>query len=125
MSAATPLPSATTRAKGCLGERLVVRYLQKRKFTVLGTNVVVGRTEIDLIARRHDLLVFCEVRTLSATPLYEPHASLRYDKLARIRRAAEWWADAHGYRDHTLRCDVASVTLAAKGGRVSYIPNAF
>ncbi|MBM4358813.1 MAG: YraN family protein, partial [Deltaproteobacteria bacterium] len=49
--------------KGRLAEELVVRALLRDGYDVLEQNVRVGRLELDIIARRGEVLAVIEVRT--------------------------------------------------------------
>lgn len=48
---------------GQAGEACAVRLLSQKGFTIQARNVQVGRAEIDIIARKGDLLAFIEVKT--------------------------------------------------------------
>lgn len=48
---------------GKIGEDYAVKYLKGKRYEVIGRNVQVGRGEIDIIARKGDLIVFIEVKT--------------------------------------------------------------
>ena len=66
--------------------------------------------EIDLVARRDGLLVFCEVKTRTSTAFGEPFEAVTRSKQMRLRRlAAEWLRAGAGGRRYELRFDVASV----------------
>ena len=66
--------------------------------------------EIDLIARRAGLLVFCEVKTRSSAAFGEPFEAVTRTKQMRLRRlAAEWLRGRTGGGRYELRFDVASV----------------
>ena len=53
-------------ANGRRGEEIASEWLTERGFQIVGTNVRVGRSELDIIAERGSLVVICEVRTRSA-----------------------------------------------------------
>ncbi|MEM9569413.1 MAG: YraN family protein [Bacteroidota bacterium] len=48
---------------GRAGEAYAIRLLSQRGFTIQACNVQVGRAEIDIIARKGELLAFIEVKT--------------------------------------------------------------
>lgn len=78
--------------------------------------------EIDLIARRDGLLVFCEVKTRTNTAFGEPFEAVTRTKQMRIRRlAAEWLRDRPGGGRYELRFDVASV----RGSSLDVLEGAF
>jgi putative endonuclease len=53
----------TNAELGAAGERRAALHYRLRGFSIVGRNVRLGRGEIDLIARRGELLVFAEVNT--------------------------------------------------------------
>jgi putative endonuclease len=110
---------------GRRAERLVGEYLIAQGFAVLGRNVRVGRLEIDLIARRSNLIVFCEVRARLHDRFVAPAASIDGRKIARVRRAAAAWLRSERPGAADVRFDAASVIFDRPGGRVEYFEGAF
>lgn len=99
--------------------------LSDEGFAILGTNVRVGRLEIDVIARRGRLLVFCEVRARTGRRGPHPLETIDLDKQRRIRRAALAWAIAHEARGHAMRFDAAAVIFEGGEASVDYVEDAF
>ena len=56
------------RGFGRTGEVSAALYLEKLGFEIVGRNVYVGRCEIDVIAKNHELLLFVEVKTRRQVP---------------------------------------------------------
>src|SRR5690349_2470238 len=85
-------PSRTRRRRaGDAAERLVARYLLARGWTILATNVLVGKDEIDLVAVDSGpppALVFVEVRSNVTGRYGAPEESVVGGKLRRTYRAA-------------------------------------
>jgi putative endonuclease len=89
---------------------------------VLDTNVWSGRYELDVVARRGGVLVFCEVKSKSGDRFGDPAEMVTAEKQRRIRLAAALWLQRH--RDCTglhIRFDV----IAERAGRLEHLPNAF
>jgi putative endonuclease len=116
-----------TRRQACgeSGEALVAAKLEASGFRILARNVRVGRNEIDIVASRAQLVVFCEVRTRSSDALIEPAESIDRAKIARIRRAAAGWLQAQQHRFSEIRFDAASVVLDPGEPRITYYEAAF
>ncbi|MDB4977435.1 MAG: hypothetical protein JWN48_5776 [Myxococcaceae bacterium] len=112
-------------ALGALGEALVAERLQADGFTVLARNARVGRLELDLIARRGDLLVVCEVRSRASRDFVDPIATIDHAKRERVRRAARSWVAQHGLSRLELRLDAASVIVNERERDVQYYEAAF
>jgi putative endonuclease len=77
------------RVSGDLAEEAVARHLVAQGWAILARNVVVGRSEIDIVAREPDgTLVFVEVRSRSGPRLGMPEESVDAAKVARLYGAA-------------------------------------
>jgi putative endonuclease len=110
---------------GRLAETLVADHLAARGFVVLGRNVRVGRLEIDIVARRLDLIVFCEVRARTHDRFVAPAATIDGRKIARLRRAAAQWLRLHRPGSVDVRLDAASVVFDTPNGRLEYYEGAY
>jgi len=110
---------------GAHGEELVAERLRDQGFELLARNARSGRLELDLVAARGDLVVFCEVRTLRSNALYEPAESVGRAKIARVRRAAAQWLAAQRLQFREIRFDVASVVLGGPEPVITYFEAAF
>ncbi len=120
-------PPSHRRDLGNAGELAVARRLEAAGYRIVGRNVRVGRLEIDLIAERHGLYAFVEVRTRREGSLVHPAATFDHEKRARIRRAAAAWLEREDVRAKAVRFDAAAV-IALPGGappRIHYYANAF
>jgi putative endonuclease len=88
---------------------------------ILGTNVRVGRLEIDIVAREADTVIVVEVRTRGTGSWQTSLQSIDGSKAARVRRAGERLWRTRFERDRTvnrMRFDVAAVTFNSKGDAV-------
>ena len=112
-------------ALGSQGEQLVARHLEREGFTIIGRNVRVGRLELDVVARRGSLLVFCEVRTRASRDFVDPIDTIDGAKQARIRSAALAWLEATDEPVLEVRFDAASVVLSEQEQALSYYESAF
>lgn len=73
--------------RGRTGELIAVWLLRLKGFTILERRLATPCGEIDIVARRGDLLVFVEVKRRPAAS--EALAALGAEQRARITRAAE------------------------------------
>jgi putative endonuclease len=119
-------PSSDSRAElGRHAERIVAEHLTQLGFEVLGRNVRFGHLEIDIIAQKRDLLVFCEVRARQHDRFVAPAATIDARKIARLRRAAYQWLKANRPGEVDIRFDAAAVVFDQPEGRVIYYEGAF
>ncbi|MGI9603955.1 MAG: YraN family protein [Acidimicrobiales bacterium] len=107
---------------GTAGEGQAARWYRRRGYRVLDQNWRCGRLgEIDIVARRGNVLVFGEVKTRSTTRFGVPAAAVTLDKQRRIRRLARRWQVEHEVNAARVRFDVISVL----GGRLEVLRAAF
>jgi len=103
------------RAVGAAGEAAVAAWYEAAGFTVVDRNWRVRDGEIDVVARRGGVLVFCEVKTRRSDAYGSPAEAVTARKQARLRKLALQWLDAHDARAAQLRFDVASVRPDGRG----------
>jgi putative endonuclease len=110
---------------GRRAEALTVDLLEQQGFRIIGRNVRVGRLELDIIAQKCRLLVFCEVRARSNDRWISPAQTIDGKKQRRIRQAAARWLSQSKTAFPEIRFDAASVVFDVPQGRVTYYESAF
>ena len=110
---------------GRSGEDAACDLYRRLGFEVVERNYRSGRGEIDLVARRDDTLVFCEVKTRRSQDWGLPAEAVDWAKQAQLRRLAAAWMSERkpGYVD--FRFDVVSVIVRGQQVEVTHIPDAF
>lgn len=116
---------AARKSRGRAAEQLVADHLIRTGFTLLGRNARQGRLELDLIARRGTLVVFCEVRSRSDARFISPAHTITPVKIHRLRQAAARWLHAARLGYVEIRFDVACVVFDVPGARLTYYEAAF
>ena len=107
---------------GRSGEKIVVRYLKKKKYKILETNYRTSFGEADIIAQKGEYLVFVEVKTRSSELYGSPAEAVDYKKQQRYIKMAEYYIACHEkYSTCYVRFDIAEVL----SGEVNYIENAY
>lgn len=104
------------RARGDLGERAAVRYLRRRFYRILERNWFFYHKEVDIIARRGEFLVICEVKTRShdeLSPYGPPSRAVDAQKRKNLLIAAKGYARKIGWTK-SIRMDVIEVYLSKK-----------
>jgi putative endonuclease len=122
------MPDPISDGRASLGRRaedMACAHLLGCGFEVVARNVRVGRLEIDVIARRGPLIVFCEVRSRRSAQVMTPAQSIDPRKVARVRSAAAQWLRASREHSPQVRFDVASVLFDKPEGRLNYLEGAF
>ena len=103
------------RVVGDAGEDAVVAHYVAAGFEIAARNWRVREGELDVIARRGALVVFCEVKTRRSAAFGEPFEAVTPRKQARIRQLAVQWLSTERMRASELRFDVASVRPNGRG----------
>lgn len=127
------MATADTRIRlGAHGERLAAEHLERAGYRVVARNARCGRLgELDIVARGHRSLIFCEVKTRVRGTTAGPEGPLDAigpRKRRRIRRlAAEWLRTTDHPHAPAIRFDAIGVTVDRKGRLLSldHIENAF
>jgi putative endonuclease len=92
-----------------LGERLAARHLERRGWTILARNFRFHRKEIDLIARRGEVLAFVEVKSRRGTDFGHPLEAITWRKRREIHQVAEAWLRRGSQEPEVVRFDAVSV----------------
>lgn len=74
---------------GELGEQIATSYLEKKGYDILARNYRYGKTELDIVAKHHNELVFVEVKTRTSDQMMYPEKAVGSAKQRNIRLAAE------------------------------------
>jgi len=70
------------------GERLAVKFLNKKGYKIIEQNYRTPLGEIDIIARERETLVFIEVKTRESIAYGLPFEAVNYTKRQRIAKIA-------------------------------------
>ncbi|MBT1707054.1 YraN family protein [Fulvivirgaceae bacterium PWU5] len=92
------------------GEQLAAIFLEKKGYQILVRNYRASYTEIDLIVKRDNWIIFVEVKTRSSTAFGEPEQAVSALKARHIFRAAEHYIYSTNWHGH-VRFDVVAVKL--------------
>jgi len=107
--------TAAKDALGRRGEAIAAEHLQANGLTIVDRNWRCQQGEIDLIARDGGELVFVEVKTRSSVAFGHPLEAVTAVKLARLRRLAAAWCDAHPGSHDAIRIDAIGVIAPSSG----------
>ena len=105
----------TKDALGRYGEALAARFLEKTGWSVLDRNWRCPSGELDIVARRADVLAVCDVKTRRSERFGTPQEAVTPAKLERLRRLAGLWTASHPERFDTVRIDVIAVIVDQAG----------
>ena len=107
---------ASPERLGDWGEAFAARFLQLCGYRCLDRRFRRGDGELDLVARRGDVLVFVEVKVRGPRSLATAAAWVDGRKLARMRRTARRWLQEHETGGvATYRFDILAITFEGDG----------
>ncbi|MBR1423877.1 MAG: YraN family protein [Ruminococcus sp.] len=113
-----PIDHSSLRARGSIGENAVCAFLVRHGYEITDRNFTVKGGEIDIIARKGEMLCFVEVKSRREDPLTEGEVAVDTAKRRHIIYAAQRYLERIG-REYDCRFDVAVVTL--KENTVSHL----
>ena len=95
---------------GKKGEELAAVYLQEKGYQILKRNYMIGHSDIDILAKNNEFLVFIEVRTKSNGTRGMPEDTLTKKKLRRMKNTAELYVAFIDY-EGLARLDAVCIIL--------------
>lgn len=104
-----------TKPLGDRGEDLAAAHLQRAGWTLLHRNFRMGRKEIDLVARRGEVVAFVEVKTRAGRGYGHPLEAITAKKRREIWAVAGAWIERFGAEGDTYRFDAVSVLVLGGG----------
>jgi putative endonuclease len=100
---------------GRRGENLAADHLIASGFSIVERNWRCPQGEIDLVAVDEGELVFVEVKTRSSVAFGHPLEAITVAKLARLRRLAAAWCEAHPGSHERIRIDAIAIIAPTHG----------
>lgn len=112
-------------ALGRSGEDLAADLYENLGYTVVERNFRCNAGELDVIAAKDRLVVFCEVKTRRTDRWGEPSEAVDYRKQARLRRLGAIWLSERRPGPVDVRFDVVSVIVAGGRAHLTHLVDAF
>lgn len=117
---------------GKVGEEIVVNYLREKGYEILDKNYVfridgnLQRGEIDIVAKKGDIICFVEVKTLKNPKVkIFPEEKVNFSKKRKLIWTAESWLMKNKIPLNTKwQIDVISVIIQGKEKKISHFENA-
>jgi putative endonuclease len=106
-------------------ERLAAAHLENLGWTVVTRNYRLGHKEIDLVARRHGVVAFIEVKARTSPDYGHPLAAINGSKRLEIQTVARAWIARHGRAGEVYRFDAVAVHCHECPVRIEHVPDAW
>lgn len=109
---------------GNYGESKAIEYLEANDYLVIFRNFRYKRGEIDIIARKGELLVFVEVKTRRSEAYGFPEESIDDKKIEMIRATAEGYCEANKWLG-PIQFDIISIISNKQTFELEHFEDAF
>ena len=115
---------AISHQTGRQGERIAAAHLEKQGFRILEKNWQSSHQEVDIIARKDNLLLIVEVKTRSSVYFGEPEVSVTRTKQRMLIKAANHYILKNNL-DVEVRFDIISIIIKNDQHSLNHIEDAF
>ncbi len=109
---------------GKLGEELAVDYLKKEGYEILETNWVFQKAEIDIIAKKGEIIAVIEVKTRSSIEFGLPQDFVKPKKILPLVKAINEYIISNNL-DSEVRFDIISIYKEEKIFKIEHLIDAF
>ncbi len=106
------MPLGPKQHIGEIGETLACKYLRQRGYQILKRRFRCREGEVDIVARdrKHQILVFFEVKTRTQNAFGQPQEAVDFFKQRKLIRVAQRYLRQYS-REQEFRIDVISIFL--------------
>ena len=109
---------------GILGENIATNYLLKQGYRILERNFVFQKAEIDIIARKADMIIIVEVKTRNSDFFGDPQSFVTASKIKLLVKAANEYILSNDI-DLEVRFDIIAILKNQHQENIEHIENAF
>ena len=109
---------------GKLGEELAVEFLQKNGYEILETNWTFQKAEIDIIAKKENILAIVEVKTRSSIEFGLPQDFVKPKKIQLLVKAVDAYVIEKDL-DIDVRFDIIAIHKEGKSFVMDHLIDAF
>ncbi len=109
---------------GKLGERLAVAFLEKENYSILETNWIYEKAELDIIACKDDILAVIEVKTRSCIDFGLPQDFVKSKKIQLMVKAVNQYIDVNNL-DLEVRFDIIAINRKLDVYNIEHLTDAF
>lgn len=109
---------------GSFGEELAVDLLLQKGYKILDTNWRYQKAEVDIIARKDDILAAVEVKTRTTTDFGDPQDFVNSKKIGLLTKAVDEYVRSREL-DVEVRFDIIAITTNTKKLEIEHLKDAF
>ncbi|MEO1031275.1 MAG: YraN family protein [Bacteroidota bacterium] len=109
---------------GKKGEQLAVNFLLENKYTIVERNYRFDKAEIDIIAKKNDVLAIVEVKTRSTTDFGNPQDFVKPKQIKNIVKAVDQYVIQNNL-DVEVRFDIIAIVKKPERFEIEHLENAY
>ena len=109
---------------GKKGEQLAVDHLLSQGYEILARNYRYEKAEVDILAKKDDILAAVEVKTRSTDDFGDPQDFVKPKQVQRLVKAVDAFIQDHSI-DLEVRFDIVAIVLNNSQKRIEHLTDAF
>lgn len=109
---------------GRKGEELAVEYLRLKEYEILELNYRFQKAEVDILAKRGNLLIAAEVKTRSTPEFGNPQDFVKPKQIQQLVKVVNHYVEQSGM-EVEVRFDIIAIIKNKAGTRIEHIQDAF
>lgn len=109
---------------GKKGEQLAVDFLLKNSYDIVERNYRFDKAEVDIIAKKDDILAIVEVKTRSTADFGDPQDFVKPKQIQRLVKAVDEYVTVNDL-DVEVRFDIIAIVKEKGSYNIEHLENAF
>jgi putative endonuclease len=109
---------------GKKGEQLAVDFLLKNNYDIVERNYRFDKAEVDIIAKKDNILAIIEVKTRSTADFGDPQDFVKPKQIQRLVKAVDEYITVKKL-DVEVRFDIIAIVKEGKSYNITHLENAF
>ncbi|MEY2793464.1 MAG: hypothetical protein RJA76_1456 [Bacteroidota bacterium] len=110
--------------QGKQAEEIAANYLMEKNYQLVDKNYRRGKSEVDIIVKKENFIVFIEVKSLKGKMGVYPEQQVTREKINLIHSAANVYQMEHNWRGN-VQFDIIAITFFAKHYEIEHFKDAF
>ena len=106
------------------GEDLAVAHLLKTGYKIVARNFRYQKAEVDIIARKNDVLAVIEVKTRSTPDFGDPQNFVKQKQINSLVKAIDHFVNEHNL-EVDVRFDIVAIIKNKAGLKIEHLEDAF
>ena len=109
---------------GKRGEEMAVAHLLSKGYEIVTRNFTYQKAEVDIIARKDNVLAVVEVKTRSTPDFGDPQDFVKKKQINQLVKAIDFFVNEHNL-DVEVRFDIIAIIKNKAGTRLEHLEDAF